>query len=235
MQKPEKRSLFALLIVGVLVVLAFGGGVQYSRYRQDREHSVAGLLAVMDVEDVPAPQSEPPAEPEPQPKEAEVEPLLAVHVKGAVENPGLYELPPGSRMADALDMAVLLPEANTDIINLASMIIDGTEVIAPFRLEGEKTDWEALAINASGSASSAESPAFTGTANVTAAATSIININTAGLAALQTLSGVGPVKAQAIIDYREQHGPFAKTDDIKKVSGIGQATYDKIKDRLTVD
>lgn len=244
MQKSRKNPLLSVLIIGAMVALAFGGGVQYNRYRQSRDAVAADLLTLMDAGDVLVPWGEEPmevvinpgvAEAEP---EAEPEPSLAVHVKGAVEKPGLYELPQGSRVADALDMAVLLEEANTDIINLAATLSDSAEVVVPFRAEGGKTDWDALAVSAAAAVSSAsaaspssgESPA----AN-TSSATSVININTANLTALQTLSGIGPVKAQAIIDYRTQHGPFTKIDDIKKVSGIGQATFDKIKDRLTVD
>jgi competence protein ComEA len=224
-QKPSKPQ---LLVLAIIVALVFGGGMQLGRYRQNHELAQANLLAVID--DAAAPLSELPVEPETPPAEP---PPLIVHVKGAVEKPGVYELPPGSRVADALDKAVLLPEANTDIINLALPLSDSAEVVAPFRVEGEETDWEVLA------ASAAVAPAGGGdgsaSGNNSEAASALININGASLTALQALSGIGPVKAQAIIDYREQHGPFKKIDDIKNVSGIGPATYDKIKDHLSVE
>ena len=225
MQKANKNRLIALLIVAAL---AFGGGALYGRHQQSRTQAAANLLTIIEegsapLEELfPAPQN-PPSEPAPK---------LAVHVKGAVENPGLYELAQGSRVADALAMAVLLPEANTDIINLASTLIDGTEVVVPFHEEGQDTDWEALVANIA--ASAAATPAASGGSAPTAVAATV-NINNANLAALQTLSGIGPVKAQAIIDYREQNGPFAKIDDIKKVSGIGPATFDKIKELISVE
>lgn len=225
MLKPSKSQLIVLLII---VALAFGGGMQVGRYRQGREQAAANLLTIM--EDASAQTGGPPTAslPETQPSASPLP--LAVHVKGAVAKPGLYKLPPGSRVADALDMAGLLPEANTDIINLALALGDGAEVVVPFRIEGEETDWEALAISAAIPTVNTADPVSSSTA-----ASAAVNINSANLAALQTLSGIGPAKAQAIIDYREQHGPFAKIEDIKKVSGIGPSTYDKIKDHISVE
>ncbi|MCL2496568.1 MAG: helix-hairpin-helix domain-containing protein [Clostridiales bacterium] len=232
MPRPHKTH---IIILAVVAVLCFGIGAQFGRITQETQQADAALL-------IPLPESEPPTAPlaaspvvleeqEPPP------PPLAVHVKGAVERPGLYTLPQGSRVDDALKAAGLKEDANVDIINLAAHLADGMEVIVIFRAEGEETDWQALVEK---SAVITDSGAEVNTAE-TAAATSkasintIININTASLSALQTLSGIGPVKAQSIITYREQHGPFQKIDDIKKVSGIGQATYDNIKDRIVVE
>ena len=225
MQKPSKPQVVVLLVIMALV---FFGGMQYGKHQQNRIQAAATLLNV--IEDTSMPLGAPPAlQPESQP--ATPPQPLAVHVKGAVARPGLYELPAGSRVDDALNMAGLLPDANTDIINLALTLSDGIEVVVPFRLEGEETDWQAIANNA------ALPPANTAAASNanSATASSAININTANLTALQSLSGIGPAKAQAIIDYREQHGPFAKIEDIKKVSGIGPSTYDTIKDHISVE
>jgi competence protein ComEA len=229
MQKASKNRLIALLIIAAL---SFGGGALYGRNQQSRAQEAVNLLTI--IEEGTAPLGDLPAEPENQLNEPP--PQVAVHVKGAVEKPGLYELPAGSRVADALAMANLLPEANTDIINLASKLSDGTEVVVPFHEEGEDTDWQALVANIAASAASSAAPSNGNAgAAVSTAVSALININSANLTALQTLSGIGPVKAQAIIDYRVQQGPFAKIEDIKKVSGIGPATFDKIKDHITVD
>jgi competence protein ComEA len=232
MQKLSKPLLLILLIA---VALSFGGGMQYGRYRQSREQAATNLLTV--IEEAAPPLFELPIMAELAP--AAPLPDLAVHVKGAVAYPGLYKLPPGSRVADAIDKAILLEEANTDIINLASMVSDGAEVVVPFRIEDEPIDWAAIAQNAVLYTPTVNNPApasaSTPAAASSTAAFGIIDINRAGATELQGLSGIGPVKAQAIIDYRTQHGPFAKIDDIKKVSGIGPATYEKIKDRITVD
>ena len=229
----KKLSKTQLIILLIMMALFFGGGTLYGRNLQNHEQEAANLLTV--INEGSAPLSEIPSVPATLPSEpVPASPSkLAVHVKGAVEKPGLYELPPGSRVADALHMAVLLPEANTDIINLAAALVDGTEVVVPFHEDGVDTDWEALVAIAAASVAAPPPPAA-GSAASSATVSALININTANVTALQSLSGIGPVKAQAIIDYREQHGPFTKIDDIKKVSGIGPATYDNIKDRITV-
>lgn len=218
MPKPSKTQLAILLAVAVL---CFGAGAVYG-HQQQSEQAAAALLA-------PLPESEiSPVTPAPANEAGEQEPaLIAVHVKGAVERPGIYELPQSSRVGNALDAAGLLDTANTDIVNLAAPLNDGTEVIVPFRVEGEETDWQALAQSTAATNSSGGEAA--------AAVAGIVNINTAGSTALQSLSGIGPAKAQAIIDYREQHGAFKKIEDIKKVSGIGEATYEKIKASICVE
>jgi len=217
-----KFSKGQLVILLVIIAVAFGLGVLYGVHRQNRAMEAAALLTAITEEPAPLIPAAEPAATAPEP-----EPSLTVHVKGAVENPGIYDLPPGSRVADALDLAVLLPDANTDIINLAAKLDDGEEVVVPFRVEGEETDWQALAQKATDTPAAATAS--------TAAAPAIVHINSADMQALQSLSGIGPAKAQAIINYREQHGPFQKIEDIKKVSGIGPATYDNIKGHITVE
>jgi competence protein ComEA len=234
MQRPSKSQ---LVVLAIIVALVFGGGMQYGRYRTGREQAANDFLAAIEEEAAPL-NAQPAAVVEEAPA---APPPLAVHVKGAVQAPGLYELPPGSRVSDALVLAGLLPEANTDIINLAWPLSDSAEVVVPFRQQGEETDWEALAVSAAtankasaggGGGSGGGGSGGTGGGG---AASNLVNINSANLTALQALSGIGPAKAQAIIDYREQHGPFAKIEDITKVSGIGPSTYDKIKDHICVE
>ena len=231
-QKPSKTQLAALIII---MVLTFYGGMMVGGRRQAEERAAAGLLAVIEEEE---PTVEVPPIDKSLLQPALELPELAVHVKGAVEKPGLYELPAGSRVADALLLAILLPQANTDIINLAALLNDSAEVVVPYRIEGEQTDWEAVAVNAAAAHNSVSlSTGITGASgsNVVASTSSLVNLNTADQTALLGLSGIGPVKAQAIIDYREQNGPFAKIEDVKKVSGIGQATYDNIKNYICVE
>ncbi|MCL1976366.1 MAG: helix-hairpin-helix domain-containing protein [Firmicutes bacterium] len=220
-----------LLILAIIIALSFAGGMLVNERRHTLERTSAELLSMMQ-NDVPIISE--PAE-EIRVLQVEEKAMLAVHVKGAVEKPGLYILPVGSRVADALNLAVLLPIANTDIINLATLLNDSAEVVVPFRLDDEPTDWDALAKSAAGSLSVATPGAGEQSEAASSSIAILININTANLAALQSLSGIGPAKAQAIIDYRTQHGSFTKIEDIKKVSGIGQATYDKIKDQIGVE
>ena len=132
---------------------------------------------------------------------------LSVHITGSVVSPGVYNLPEGSRVADAIDAAGgFLPIANKEDINLAALLEDGTKIIIETRSYYDSSG----------------------------GGTDRININTATLDQLDTLPGIGPSLAQAIIDYRREEGDFQRTDDVTKVSGIGSATYDRIKDFITV-
>ena len=131
---------------------------------------------------------------------------ISVHVTGAVVNPGVYDLPQDSRVADAVQAAGgFLPIADDENVNLAMIVEDGT------RLTIEKMDFYS-----------------TGSQSI-----SRVNINTASLEELDTLPGIGPSTAQAIIDYRRQYGEFQRIDEITEVSGIGPATYERIKDLIS--
>jgi len=138
---------------------------------------------------------------------------LRVYVSGAVRQPDVYVLPPDSIVKDAM-LAAGGPTDDADLerINLALPVADGQQVHIP-RL-GEQ---DPPVQPPSGQ------PAVAGK----------VNINTAGLEALETLPGIGPAIAQRIIDYRHDHGPFAQIEDITDVSGIGPATFEKIRDLIT--
>jgi len=141
---------------------------------------------------------------------------VIVHITGAVPRPGVYALPQGARVQDAISAAGgFLAEAEKTQINLARLIEDGEKLDVPY-IEGA-------------------SPVIpTPGATVLAASTELININTASIAELDTLPGIGATTAQKIIDYREQNGPFINAEDIINVQGIGTVTYERIKDLITV-
>lgn len=150
------------------------------------------------------------------------EQLITVYVSGAVARPGLYELPAGIRAQEAVEAAGGFTEAaNQEKVNLAKKLKDGSQINVP-ALKGSKK-------------------AITGT-NASAGTASIgsqqkqaglVNINTASITELDSLPGVGEVTAQRIIEYRQQHS-FTRIEDIMQVKGIGEAKFNKMKDRLTV-
>jgi competence protein ComEA len=151
---------------------------------------------------------------------------IAVDVAGAVARPGLYEFPEGSRVQNAIDAAGgLLAGADTSSINLAARLEDGQQLVIPFK-EGASAPSEEPLFSSS-------SPEFA--TDVPGASSELININTATADELDALPGIGPTLAQRIVDYREAHGPFLAIEDIMKVSGIGSATFDNIKDLITVE
>ena len=162
---------------------------------------------------------------------------LVVHICGAVSAPGVYELPAGSRIIDAVEAGGgFLPEADEACCNLAEEIVDGCQIYIMTKSEScadGQTEKKA------GIQTSPDSDMQTTDINVrsnstTALENGLVNLNTADVAALMTLPGIGESRAKAIISYREQHGAFAKIEDIMKISGIKQAAFSKIKDKITV-
>lgn len=162
---------------------------------------------------------------------------LVVHICGAVSAPGVYELPAGSRIIDAVEAGGgFLPEADEACCNLAEEIVDGCQIYIMTKSEScadGQTEKKA------GIQTSPDSDMQTTDINVRSNSTpalenGLVNLNTADVAALMTLPGIGESRAKAIISYREQHGAFAQIEDIMKISGIKQAAFSKIKDKITV-
>lgn len=150
------------------------------------------------------------------------EQLITIYVSGAVARPGLYELPAGIRAQEAVEAAGGFTEAaNQEKVNLAKKLKDGSQVNVP-ALKGSKkviTGTNASADKASVGSQQKQA--------------GLVNINTASITELDSLPGVGEVTAQKIIEYRQQHY-FTRIEDIMQVKGIGEAKFNKMKDRLTV-
>ncbi len=153
---------------------------------------------------------------------------LYVHVCGAVEVPGVYVLPEGSRVVDAVKAAGgTLESASGEALNQALPVTDGMQIYVPTMEEAEKSqEWihTGDASEQPGSAAVSESNGLAGK----------ININTADVTTLCTLPGIGESRASSIVAYREEHGGFSTIEDITKVSGIKDAAFGKIKDKICV-
>jgi competence protein ComEA len=149
---------------------------------------------------------------------------LAVHVAGAVARPGLYRLPNGSRVADAIGLAGgKVPGADLDRVNLAARLVDGQQILVTRR--GDPVP------GGSPTGSGGEGPAA-GSAGLTPAEP--IDLNGADIAALDGLPGIGPATARAIIDERTRRGGFRSTRDLLRVPGIGQGRFARLKDLVRV-
>ena len=146
---------------------------------------------------------------------------ILVHVIGAVASPGLVKLPQGARVADAIAAAGgLRGDADPAELNLASLVSDGSQVVigttsAP---RGELREGSTAAVGV----------------GTVAAAGAVVDLNTATLAQLDTIPGVGPVTAQAILDYRTKRGRFTKVEELQEVDGIGAKTYAQIAPHVRV-
>ena len=134
--------------------------------------------------------------------------LVVVDVVGAVRRAGLYRLPQGSRIADAVARAGgATKKADLALVNLAAPVADGTQIVVPAHVSA-----------ASAADTSGATPAGP------------VHLNTATLEDLDALPGVGPVTAQKILDFRQQHGAFANVDELDAIPGIGPARLDQLRE-----
>jgi competence protein ComEA len=142
---------------------------------------------------------------------------VIVDVKGAVHQPGVYEVEADLRVTDVIEIAGgLRPDADQNQVNLAQKITDEQVIYVPIIGETPPTNQASQTSEAGSSGGK-------------------VNINSATLEELQTLSGIGAKKAQDIIDYREAQGPFSTVEDLGEVSGFGEKTIEKLRDAITVD
>jgi competence protein ComEA len=188
---PGRRGVRVLLVVAGIVVCVSAALVWWSRPQVTAAPPVGAAAASA-------------AGPSPTPA------LLVVSVTGKVNRPGLVRLPPGSRVADAIEAAGGVA-AGVDLagVNLARKVVDG----------------EMIAIGVT------PPPVAAGPG---ATAGGLVNLNTASPAELQTLPGIGEVLAQRIVEYRDKHGGFRAVNDLRQVEGIGDAKFQQLKDRVTV-
>ena len=192
LSRPHAIALTLLALAAVLVAAhLFGGG------------RGAGASVSTDVPPLTAP-----ADPTAAVSSAVSRTVLVVDVAGAVQRPGLYRLPSGSRIADAVARAGgMSRQAAAASVNLAAPLADGEQVLVPTLRTG-------TAASAAGGAASPSAP---------------IDLNSATVEQLDTLPGVGPVTAQKIVDYRTEHGPFTSVDDLDAIPGIGPARIENLR------
>ena len=201
-------NILGLAIVMLISLTACGSkGILVETMEEEGTEAVFGEISAnasdsdaMDTEDVVASED-----------------TITVYVCGAVVQEGVYELPAGSRISDALLMAGGYDEnALHGYVNLAERLEDGERIYFP-----DYQELEELGIVPISSTESSES--------------GLVNINTADAETLKTLPGIGDAKAADIIAYREEHGAFSSIEDIKNVSGIGESIYNRISSGITVN
>ncbi len=215
-QLDRKQQWVLLLLVGIILL----GGVY--RYAQVKERA--------------ANESKPSLEAAGEERVKDIQ----VHVAGAVAKAGVYRLPQGSRVIDAITMAGPTGEADLDSLQLAAPIPDGKTIYVPQKSTALPTGLEMPGSQPTASGSVAPgtgrvvSSPQTGSKAAGVTATGLININTADQDQLDTLPGIGPALAQRIIQYREINGLFETVEDIKNVAGIGDKKFEELKDKITV-
>ena len=148
---------------------------------------------------------------------------IFVDVCGAVNQPGVYEMDPDSRVFQAIEAAGGMTEEASGIsVNQAQPLSDGQQVYVPTVQEAEEGSFVPAG------------PETTGTGESMGTEDGIVNLNTADAETLKTLSGIGDSKAQAILAYREEHGGFSSIEEIMQVPGIKESTFSMIKDKIAV-
>jgi competence protein ComEA len=183
---PGRRGIRVLVVVAVLVALVAG----YLAWRSQPRAEPVAATPLASTGSAPSGGQ------------------IIVAVQGRVAHPGLYRLPSGARVADAIEAAGgALPGVDLSYVNLARKLSDGELILV-----GTTPRPEQSAPGAGGK----------------------VNLNTATLTQLDALPGVGPALAQRILDYRAQHGDFRSVDDLRHVSGIGDAKFAQLKDLVTV-
>ena len=196
MQTTRHERLLILLLIAALLL---GTAI-----RQIRHHR--GLALEADQVEYPESGETPLDDPEP-------DIFLVVHVTGAVHVPGVYSLPAGSRVTDALAAAGGLdPDSDPDRINLAAFVMDGQQILVPGKSDRPEPE------------GSGSEPVVPGQ----------IRINSASRSELETLPGIGPALAERIIIYRQTHGGFSSVDELLNVSGIGEKKLADIRERITL-
>ena len=179
-------------------------------------------------------------------EEIETEKSLSIDIKGAVKNPGVYELKDGSVVKDAIDVSGgLLESANTEHINLSKKIVDEMVIIIYTNEEIQEmtegstsikvVDKECICPKIENNACIDNNNKYTNiSSEINQSTSNKISLNNASKEELMTLNGIGESKANAIIEYRNNNGLFKQIEDITNVKGIGNSVYEKIKDRLTL-
>ena len=224
----EYKILIGLSLIGLIIAGFFminGQSSRRSNVAELAQETVTSSEAELEEISTGTKKNSQKEKAEPQTSSSAESEFLTVDVKGAVKNPGIYQLKKISRINDAIQKAGgLTTDADSKSINLAQRLTD--EAVVYVATMGE---------NAASVSSNTGQSSTSGTSEVASQKGNKVNLNTADLSELQTISGIGQKRAQDILDYREANGKFNSVDDLKNVSGVGAKTLEKLKEYVTVD
>lgn len=217
-----------LILSGVVILMMIIAGVMVYLFGDKKEEVVEDVIK----EEVAV------VEPKVEILEEKKEESITIDIKGEVKTPGVYELPLNSRVIDAINISGgLTNKADTSDINLSKILKDENVIIISNKYSNQTTKYTkketSVVNNASTSKDNVVSSSNSSDTN-TNKTNDKVSINTATKEQLMNLNGIGESKANDIIAYRNQNGLFKSIEDIKKVSGIGDKLFDKIKDHITI-
>ncbi|MGE5580652.1 MAG: helix-hairpin-helix domain-containing protein [Bacillota bacterium] len=228
----NRRTELAIYAVSALLL----AGTAAVWWQGVRPAPMAVLQPVGVVEKAGGSQEDPPKAPDASDASDAPAATIFVHIAGAVQKPGVYELPEGERLFAALELVGLRDDADTSALNLASVLRDSQKVYVPAVGEVPPPGGGGGGAGGSGGGSPSSWDGGTGGQSTGSSAVQFpININTATQAELELLPGIGPVLAGAIIARREEVGPFRRIEDLQDVSGIGAKTFERLAPLVTTD
>ncbi len=196
-----------LLVYGAVAVTLLLVGARWIRSTDQRGSPPGGVSAAATASESTGSEEEDATFPV-----ASAEDGVVIHVAGAVRDPGVYRLPAGSRVTDAVKRAGgTAGRAVLDGINLAAALADGQQVVVPAAVKSGSVAMQGA---------------------TSAAADGPISLGTATVEQLDTIEGIGPVTAQHIVEYRDQHGGLSSVEELDEISGIGPATMEALRARL---
>ena len=225
-----------------MIIIIGGFLVKWSLSNNEVEQVSLEELELTEIENIDTEEKE-------EEKESPVPANVYVDIKGAIKNPGVYEIEENKKVIDVVTLAGgLTDQADTSMVNLAKKVTNEMVIIIYTIEEVKKAstkdsiakivDKQCICPQISNDAclnqESTKTESTTDNSTTNNTDNEKININNATLEDLQTLSGIGESKAKAIIEYREENGVFEKVEDIMEVPGIGESLYEKIKDNITV-
>ena len=210
LQKVKVVFLLSLCIMAVLSGCGNSDSVSVLKNQETEEEDNIRQEEVLEEESVSEPQ------------------IIYVDVCGAVKEPGVYELPRGSRVFQAIEKAGgFLEDAQQNLINQAEYLTDGQQIHIYTKEEAEK-------MRESGTGGMSDQEFFSQNVSKEQTTDGKININQADKTMLMTLSGIGETRAEAIVAYRQKNGGFSTIEELMQVEGIKEKTYEKLKDKITV-
>ena len=234
-----KRNLKLITIITVMIIISAIAIVKYSLLQSEEVEVIEDTSLLLEEQEQ--------LDEEPSEENIPVVEKIFVDIKGEVALPGVYEIENNKKVIDVIGLAGGFTEkADTSLINLAKQVTNEMVIIIYSKEEVKKAlkeDEIAKVVDKQCICPEIKNDACLNNENQmetdndneqSNSSTKLVNLNTATLEELQTLDGVGESKAKAIIEYRESLGRFKNIEELKQVSGIGEALYEKIKDRLTV-
>jgi len=221
--QPGRRGQFIILILAG--ALLFGAGVKYAQLKESITGDAGKDILVVEQSTVR------PADDQFITGDQENLKIIKVHIFGEVKNSGVYEIEEDARVIDAVEKAGPTEDADLDAMSLAAPVMDGQDIYVPSKREGREAELSGFAgikkVPNDSIDMGRNSPFLTTDSQK-------ININTATKEELESLPGIGPVLAGRIVEYRQANGSFISLEDIKNVSGIGDAKFKQLKDKITL-